>query len=421
MLTTELLRGRVKGPALLPQWLAAADDAAQQRALDVLGVFLPAVKERWSRGEIEEALAEVEGTETDIKLVRGLAKVMFDRCTLDAPALVDAVAFRREAFTRAAAIGPVTPGAPALQVLREAAQALGVEAEDAVLPALLYSDLPEAALLQGFDGPETAEALLDRYNVVLAQSLLLRATHLQVIIRRPSPKRLRLLFRQLKFQELMFRAGRRDDGAVVIEVDGPESLLKQTTRYGRQLAGAFAAVLAMDPPWTVEAELLWGKERPARKTLSLSSELGLKSPLRETGTWESQAERFFRDRFQALDSGWSLEPGELVTMGGQSLIVPDLSFRKDGRVGHLDILGYWRRGWLQQRVAATPKNVVLAVSKRLLAEAGGPLPAELAEQVVVFAEVIPAAEVLKRLERQALPEAGRASGVAEQGLGLPRV
>ena len=118
----------------------------------------------------------------------------------------------------------------------------------------------------------------------------------------------------------------------------------------------------------------------------------------------SRTERWFVERFEALDSGWTVQPGHLLELGDQQTLVPDLSFEKDGRTAHLDIVGYWRRGYLDKRIQATPEHVLLAVSKRLLGDkskAARVVPERLADRVIAFAEVIPAREVLERIERVA--------------------
>ena len=108
-------------------------------------------------------------------------------------------------------------------------------------------------------------------------------------------------------------------------------------------------------------------------------------------------------RFEQLDSGWTIHPGELLDLGRQKLLVPDLTLRRDGRVAHIDIVGFWRRSYLDKRLAQTPDHVVLAVSRRLLGDKGK-LPGTLADRLVPFAEIIPAKKVLARLEAVAITE-----------------
>jgi hypothetical protein len=198
----------------------------------------------------------------------------------------------------------------------------------------------------------------------------------------------------------MYRvAGSRDE--LVLTVDGPQSLLRQSTRYGLQLAIFFPAVLLQTGTWTLHAEVEWGQKRKLKKQLTVDSTAGLQSHYRDRGAWTSNAEQWFVERFEKLDTGWTIRPGELIDLGRQQVLVPDLAFEKDGRVAYLDIVGFWRKGYLKKRLAETPAHVVLAVSKRLVGDKAA-LPKTLAEQVIPFAEVIPAKKVLAQLEKRAV-------------------
>ena len=197
----------------------------------------------------------------------------------------------------------------------------------------------------------------------------------------------------------MFRA-RTVGSDIEVEIDGPQSPLSLSTRYGMQLANFFPAILLQTGDWTIEASLLWGRKRKFKKVMLLDSTMGLQSHYRDTGTWTSRAETWFLERFEQLDHGWEVGPGEPMTLGGQQMMVPDLTFRKDGRVGHLDIVGFWRASHLKDHLAALPGNVIVAVSSKLKGEKAA-LPSSMAASVIRFAEVIPAGKVLDALESNA--------------------
>ena len=139
--------------------------------------------------------------------------------------------------------------------------------------------------------------------------------------------------------------GRLEGDTLSLEIDGPQSLLTASTRYGMQLATFLPAVLLQTGAWALEAEIRWGKRR-LRKQLVLDDTAGLVSHYRDTGAWTSRTEQWFRERWDRADTqGWRLEPGTLLDLGDQRVLVPDLTLHKDGRTAHLDIVGYWRAGW----------------------------------------------------------------------------
>lgn len=400
MLTGDLLRVRIKGKAVVPAWVDPTDERLLERAAAVVEVFEAALGQGWTRGELLAALAEVEGLDTDHKLVRGLAKVMLDRSELETVAALDPAEVRRRVFARAAATGPLArrPGPTgrrvAADVYGEVAAELGVSAEE--IARALYADLVDEQRLSACR-VLSPEALLHRYNVALAQAVLLRATWLKLRLVAPRPKRLAQLLRYARFHELMYRLEVVAGGAaVLVHLDGPESLLRQSTRYGLQLARFLPAVLLQDGAWALEAEVLWGKRR-LHKAVQLDDGLGLRSHYRDTGVWKSRTEQWLEERWGEGQQGWTMLPGEVQVIEGQQVLVPAYTFEKEGRRAHLDVVGYWRKAYLEERLRRTPPDVVLAVSRRLCGDKAA-LPVALADRVIDFAEVIPVGELVRRLD-----------------------
>jgi predicted nuclease of restriction endonuclease-like RecB superfamily len=411
MLTAELLRVRVNGKALAPSFLDPEDGRHVLRAEEVLDTFTAAAAARAPRRALDEALAAVEGTAADARLVRGLAKVCADACTFVVDAPVPPPDLRAAAFAAAAARGPLAlhaddpAGRPtAAAVLADAAAALGwAESDPAALARALYADRKDALVLAAAALPDTPRALVHRYNLVLAQSVLLRALSLRLTVQGTGPKELRALFRALRFHQLLFR-GTDDAGTLTLEIDGPASLLAASTRYGLQLATFFGVLPLLGGAWAVDAELAWGA-RNLRKQLRLAHTDGLQSHHRLQGTWVSSAESLLLERLAATGAGgWSVEPGAPLLTGAQGVLLPDLRFSREGRVAHVEILGHWRRADLRARAAAAPPNYLFAVSKRLLADKAGALPAAVAARTLVFAEVVPAAGLLALVEAHAAAE-----------------
>src|SRR5690606_28336445 len=110
----------------------------------------------------------------------------------------------------------------------------------------LFADLSEAERLTSADLPAPGE-LLHRYNLALAQAVLYRAREVEVRLIAPTAKRARQLIRWVKFHRLMHEA-RQDGDDWVLTLDGPISLLRQTSRYGLQLA-LFLDALCLVERW----------------------------------------------------------------------------------------------------------------------------------------------------------------------------
>jgi predicted nuclease of restriction endonuclease-like RecB superfamily len=408
MLTGELIRVRVRKQSIHPSFIKL-EPRRMERAAELLSLIEEATEERWTRGQLTEATRELEGTDVDHKITRGMVKLLLDGCEFETVSPLPPDELRWQAFRRAAETGPLaresglTERRTAQTVLGELADALEGECSAASLSESLYADLKEHQRIQFRKGPSTPEALVHRYNIALVQAVLLKARQISLRLKSPEPKRIRQLFRYLKFFQLMYRVQRLENGDLAIEVDGPQSLLKQSTRYGMQLATFFPAVVLQPGSWDLQAEILWGRKRKLRKHLELSSELELVSHYRDTGTWRSQIELWFEERFAKLDTDWKLSPGQPIDLGEQQMMVPDFTFRRGDRVGHLDIVGYWRKGYLKGRLERTPEHVILAVSKGLSGETKA-LPKTVQSQILSFAKVIPAKDVVQRLEAIARTE-----------------
>ena len=395
MLTGDLVRVRIEQQRLRPSWVDRDDTKLLERADELVSLFRQALAEQWNRGRIDEAVKAVAGTGIDHKLTRGLAKVLTDRGEFDTRG-VDPAELRREVFRRAAEAGPLarTAGATGRRTASDLLAQIATErALDGDLSRALYSDLQEEQVLVAWEDIEPRD-LLDRYNVALVQAALLKAESMTIRLSSPAPKELRALVTRLKFHQLMYRI-ERDGTATTIAIDGPESLLKSTTRYGLQLAVFFPILPRLTCAWSLTALLRWGRRR-LRKTMRITSEMGLVSTVEVRGKWKSQAEEWFEERFPTLESGWTLGPGQPIDLGKQDLIVPDFTFEKRGRVAHLDIVGFWRKPYLQRRLANLPDNVILAVSKKLVAD-----KTAVPKGVLVFGEAISPKDVLERIERVA--------------------
>jgi predicted nuclease of restriction endonuclease-like RecB superfamily len=235
------------------------------------------------------------------------------------------------------------------------------------------------------------------------QAVLYKAVELKILLEHPAPARVRQLLRAVKFHQLIHSVQRTPVG-LVVNIDGPASLFSQTTRYGLALARFFPALLLVETPWRVEARVQWTR---GQRTLALDSAFGLRSHYRDAGAWVPREVQTLVERWPSLDTGWELiADAAPLAQGTDRVVVPDLGFRKEGRVAWLEVLGYWRKAGLAGRLAAQaehgPGNLILAVSRKLAGD-----PATLPDAVLPFTEVIPTRELLRRLDAEARPEETR--------------
>ncbi|MCO5165015.1 MAG: DUF790 family protein [Planctomycetes bacterium] len=396
MLTADLLRATVRGGHVRPRWLPTAGpagEAARARAAELIAAFEAHVGRR--RGALDEAVDLLVAGRPDPKLDRGLVKLLEDRATFVGLAPEEAGARRAAVFAAAAAArraGAFDRGA----VLADVAARL--ETTAAALDDALYGDLREAEALEALE-PVTPDELVERYNLSLAQAVLLRALSLRVTVERADPPRLRQLLRHVKFHGLL-QAARREGDAVHLELDGPLSIFSATPRYGVKMAGFLPALLLCEA-WRLEAQVQLGHGRHRRRFV-LDPSAGLRTRARDAGAWLPELVEAFERRFAEVAPAWEVDRQvPLLNLGGE-VVVPDFRFRHraSGFEAWLEVLGYWRRGAVDRRLAALRAHgaprLVLALDPGL--KVGPEQLRGLEGPVVTFREVPDARKVRRLLE-----------------------
>ena len=303
LLTSDLLRVRIRGNTVFPMYLQPEQmTALLPLAESLIDVFQTSVGS--TIAELDEAVREVSDAQTDRLRVGGLVKLLRDRCEVDATAQVDPVELRAEVYSAAShhwqSLG-VRDVFDREAVLARCASAHGVSVEQ--LQAMMFADLPGAQILRDMRSI-SAMQLLQRYNLALAQGVLLRATRLKIQLAPTTAPRFRQLMRAIKFRRLMFRIeGSAQDG-YEIELDGPMSLFESTQRYGLQLA-MFLPTLVASEGWQLEAQLRWGKTR-TESVFRLKDTDGLVSDSRHDTTELEEITQLF-ETFSRLDSQWHVK------------------------------------------------------------------------------------------------------------------
>jgi predicted nuclease of restriction endonuclease-like RecB superfamily len=225
-----------------------------------------------ARHELETELKELLGTGTEFLLQRGLAKLLWDRCEFEPGTQIDPFALRQSLFARAAKSRLANGGHLKLDdIHQQIAEEFQLD-QAAQVQRVLYADLKEEQHLQEFKKVKP-DWLLKRYNVALAQAVLFRAVKLTIRVANQPMARYRVLFRRIKFFQLMYQVKGNAKEGYELELDGPVSLFKSCQKYGLQMAN-FLPTLLHCSEWSLTATVQWGKAR-LEKQFSLSHEQGL--------------------------------------------------------------------------------------------------------------------------------------------------
>ncbi len=371
MLTGKMVRVRHGRDRLLPVYLPLGDPdwlAVAERLIELFRAH-----QGRSRGELEEELEQEFGNESNQLVYAGLAKLLEDRSEFEvaagdkSPEEIREVVFRHSAAARTQSGIAFDRDA----VLARASEELGVAVAE--IEQGLFADLKSAQRLVKF-AETTPERLLQRYNVALAQAVLLRSTRVHVALRRVPPQRYRQLLRLVKFHRLICEVERTGPDSYLLHLDGPLSLFAATQKYGLQLALFLPAVLNCDG-YEVRAEVRWGAQRRL-KTLVITPADGLVSHAPDHGSYVPPEMSMFEELFRKRAEGWTISPETEVRPLGDGFWVPDfrLVHKATGKAVLLEVLGFWRKSSAEKHLerlrshAAEP--FLLAVSDQLHIEDG---------------------------------------------------
>ena len=264
----------------------------------------------------------------------------------------------------------------------------------------LFADLRDENRLLRFEDI-TAAGLIDRYNVALAQAVLLRSVYVKVEVRHERPPRYRQLFRKLKFHRLLYRVEGNMAEGYHFHIDGPLSLFSATTKYGMQVA-LFVPSLLSCSDFRLEAELRWGPRREPR-SFYLDSRDGLVSHLQDSGTYVPAEMAAFLERFRQVAPAWQIaEATDVIELGREGVWVPDyqaVHTATETRV-FIEVLGFWKRSSLERLLRLLPLHgpprFVLAISERMKVDEE--TLGDLAAPILRFKEIPNATELAALLE-----------------------
>ena len=402
MLTTELLRVRIRNGELHLQYLRDKNiDEVKIISADFVDVLTHSIGD--SRDEIDAALDSVPVPVALRIVAAGLRKLLDDRCVWDLPAGVEPETLRREVFLAAATAHralDVRGEFDRASVLAEVSAKLNLTPE--AIDHALYADLRENQRLVEFQ-PLPPDALIERYNLGLAQAALLRAARVVVHVSKDTPGAYRRLFRAARFHGLLYTVERTPDKGYIITLDGPFSLFDSVQKYGLRLAMFLPRVVGMRK-WHVQAELLWGKDRkPLRLEISPKDHLVSHSYDLPSSGPDLDA---FCAAFTRLESEWSVGENEhIFAMPGEVVCIPDLVFvnRDTGEEVFLEAFGFWSRDAVWKRVEAVrkgfPARIILAIGKHLRVSEEV-LDEDAAGELYVYRATMSPRAILERLRRK---------------------
>lgn len=357
MLTADLAMSWQRGDQIRPRYLNPDDDDYLQAAEELVALVSSHIQKR--RAELQHALDEYIGVGTDYRILRGLIKLLVDRCEFATVAPMEPAELRRSLFFRAFEHHPVLDRE---QVLALVGQELNIASDN--LLASLYADLPDNQRLVAFEEPGARE-LLDEYNLAQAQALFYRCIEMTLWVEPQAPVGYRQLFDAIKYYRLIHSIHGNATNGYEIRLSGPVSLFHRSQKYGIQMAVFLPALLSCEG-WRLRAEIE-AKNKQVFFELNSKQKQLYAEHFADT-TEENPLLEKLLSKWPEAEYGWALSRSNEVIDLGETAFAPDLVAQPTtGQSVYIELLGFWTPRYLQQRLLEFERsgmhNYLLAVSE----------------------------------------------------------
>lgn len=399
MLSGKHVRVRHARHKLVPLYLKPTDPEWLDVAERLLELFR--TSEGSTRARLDDDIREMLGDQPSSLIHQGLAKLLEDRCEFAVQSDPSPEQIREALFLASAAArgrGQEHETFDRTAILGTVAAQLGTTVE--TLEQGIFADLKAEQRLVSFRDI-TPEQLLHRYNVALAQAVLLRATKVEVDIRGESATRYRQLFRAIKFHRLICEIVPNEIEGYRLKLDGPLSLFSSTQRYGFQLA-CFLPHLLLCKSFDLRATVKWTSTRSTEpKSFVLSNKDNLRSHLTDYGSYIPKDLTMFAEAFRKSVQDWEIHDEPAIISLGDGVWIPDFQLvrRADGACIYLEVLGFWRKTDVERLVGRLRREMagqfLLAVSEQYVTDEK--MAESLGEEVYRFKRNPSAEEVAKRV------------------------
>ncbi|AEN07932.1 protein of unknown function DUF790 (plasmid) [halophilic archaeon DL31] len=409
MLTADLSRSRTRDGSISPLFIDADEQRYRDTAEELIQIFEDHLGE--SKGDLEDTIDQLTISDTDYKIVQGLAKLLKDECEFETVAPVEPREIRQELFKVANENQPIvrqptlSDDRQSVWVYSTVADRLGISLKECYQG--MYGDLDENKQLVQFGHQASSEDtdtdqstttthltgdseesyaedtvsvdwLLTRYNLALAQAVLYDATEMRVRVW----DSFSTVFSYVKLFGLMHRIYPIDtngnrvastdvaDGYEAI-LDGAASLFSKSRKYGIRMAN-FLPALPLCNRWEMRADILDDDSGTTCQTVSfeLDHTEGLSSHYSAQSDFDSDLERTLSRKWERANTDWELIREDDVLDLGAEVMLPDFALEHpDGRRVLFEIVGFWTPEYLDEKLAKIREtdrdNLVVAVSERL--------------------------------------------------------
>jgi len=326
-----------------------------------------------------------------------MMKVLSRRWPRQVVAAARPIEIRRVLFERAGL------GASRQEAIDQTARELGIS-PDQVLPGL-FADRPGERQVQDPENAPEPQQMIELYNLELVQSLLARSEQVATLVR----ENVRSVVRFAKLKGLLCSYSIAGEGTM-IELSGPLSLFRNTTKYGNALASFFPSLVAT-PGWSLVASCMlhpapWDEEREEGEPPPLRRyrfAIDASAPIHRTHTLPSDADSAVERRLvravRRAKRGWEIRRETTAVSVGPSVFFPDFKLVRGDRQVLVEIVGYYTPEYLETKLhklrEANLRDFIVCIDRRLACDDGDMV----ADRVLRYERKVDAAALLDVADR----------------------
>lgn len=364
MLTKDLVCYKNYKNNVNPKFINPFDSELLNVAEELIEIFKDSVGD--TRAELlENSKMILDGSEKPILVLRGFQKLLLDRTKFDTSADEKFTNFREKVFTKTSEFLTTQDFENFAEFRAKIETNFSQKYKE--ISTKLYSDLPEFQEVLKFKSI-TSEQLLNRYNCAQIQGLLIHCNQLEITVSDSEPKKLRQLFKFLRFFQLLAKVEKLNENTFKIFVDGPLNLFYRTQKYGLNLANFFPSLLHQEK-WHLVAKVQL-KNRKIYE-LNLDQSCGIKPISQRFLAYVPKEVQMFQKLFSEKNSDWQISTtSNFVPLEGEAYCFPDFSLKhKNGTEVFLEIFHAWHSSHFSERLQTLNPNspkLILGIAQNLL-------------------------------------------------------
>ncbi|RQD80405.1 DUF790 family protein, partial [Methanosalsum natronophilum] len=336
MLTSDLLVTKSYKGKIEPVY-ARIDKNNLEVADSLINIFQKHIGRTY--GELAEEIDGIE--EIDFRFIRGLSQILKRKCVIEMDASIEPSIARKMVFEECG--GSVLDIAEREEVIKKIAEKVSLDPNE--LEKDMWADMEENLIVKDFY-VISPEDLLKQYNMSLTQTLLFKATGMEIQIN----DNFQEIFWNIKKFGLMYSI--EDDK---IYLDGAASLFKMTERYGNSLAKLLPTIMR-SKKWSIKASVL-KKTMNGNRIYEFTLDSGhpifdiehdMKSGMStDMESFDSAIEK----EFSLLNfNDWNVRRESEVLKAGQYAFIPDFSLEKNDKKVYVEIIGFWTPEYLKKKI-----------------------------------------------------------------------